>query len=146
MPILSEIDRLNTAKRGIATGLQTLGAEVPSNSRLSDYSTIFKTTNETIIEKLDKIINSSGATKEVTLGTTWGGDKINGFTQVINVDGITELDDVKFAVKKSGTVEEMNQQQSEYDKLINSTTSNGTVIFVATEPTTITLTLIMKGF
>ena len=146
MPILSEIDRLNTAKRGIATGLQTLGAEVPSNSRLSDYSTIFKTTNETIIEKLDKIINSSGATKEVILSTTWSGDETNGFTQVINVDGITELDDVKFAVKKSGTVEAMNQQQSEYDKLINAITSNGAITFISREETTIMLTLIMKGF
>lgn len=85
-------------------------------------------------------LNELKKLREITLTTSWSSN-----TQTVNLAGITSSDTPIIYVKKSGTIDQMKQQDVEFSKVINAVTQNGSIKFTCSEPTTISLTLIVKG-
>ena len=96
-------------------------------------------TNTTNIAKLKNV-------PTVTLGTSWTQDTTNGYyTQTVALSGITSKDNPTIDVGLSGTLAEMQAQQEEWGKILKVETSNDTLKFYASEPTTISLSVMVKG-
>lgn len=86
------------------------------------------------------------ATKPVTLGTSWSQDTTNGYyTQTVALSGITSKDNPPIDVVLSGTLTEMQAQQEEWGKILKVETSTNTLTFYASEPTTVSLSVMVKG-
>lgn len=84
--------------------------------------------------------------KPVTLGTSWTQDTTNGyFTQTVALSGITSKDNPPIDVVLSGTLAEMQAQQDEWGKILKIETSTDTLTFYASEPTTVSLSVLVKG-
>lgn len=80
------------------------------------------------------------------LGTSWPQDTTNGYyTQSIICSGITSNDNPPIDVVLSGTLEEMQAQQEEWGKILKVETSTDTLKFYASEPTTVSLSVMVKG-
>ena len=85
-------------------------------------------------------------TKPITLGTTWEQDTTNGYyTQTVALSGITSSDNPTVDVVLSGTLAEMQAQQEEWGKILKVETSTDTLKFYASEPTTVSLSVMVKG-
>lgn len=98
------------------------------------------------INDITNTINKSLSVTEITLTTTWSGDDTSGYSQTVSVPGITENDRPDIYVKltegdKSGN----DQKNEEFNKLSDSWTHTDSIVFYASEKTTIELTLIVKG-
>lgn len=95
--------------------------------------------------------NSSNITKlknvqTITLGTTWTQDTTNGYyTQSIICSGITSKDNPTIDVVLIGTLAEMQAQQEDWGKTLKVETSTNTLTFYASEPTTVSLSVLVKG-
>lgn len=86
------------------------------------------------------------STKPVTLGTSWTQDTTNGYyTQSIICSGITSNDNPPIDVVLSGTLAEMQTQQDEWGKILKVETSTNTLKFYVSEPTTVSLSVMVKG-
>ena len=86
------------------------------------------------------------ATKTVTLGTSWTQDTANGYyTQSVAFGGITSKDNPTVDVVLSGTLENMQSQQEDWGKILKVETSTDTLTFYASEPTTVSLSVMVKG-
>lgn len=86
------------------------------------------------------------ATKTVTLGTSWTQNTANGYyTQTIAYNGITSKDYPIIDVSLTGTLSNMQKQQEEWAKIIIVETSSDTLKFYASEPTTVSLYVKVKG-
>ena len=80
------------------------------------------------------------------LGTSWTQDTTNGYyTQSIICSGITSNDNPTIDVVLSGTLAEMQAQQEEWGKILKVETSPDTLKFYASEPTTVSLSVMVKG-
>lgn len=80
------------------------------------------------------------------LGTTWTQDTTNGYyTQTIICNGITSNDNPPIDVVISGTLAEMQAQQEEWGKILKIETSTNTLTFYASEATTVSLSVLVKG-
>ena len=80
------------------------------------------------------------------LGTSWTQDTTNGYyTQTIACNGITSKDNPPIDVVLSGNLTEMQSQQEEWGKILKIETSSNTLKFFASEPTTVSLSVIVKG-
>ena len=96
-------------------------------------------TNTTNIANMKKV-------QPVTLGTTWEQDNTNGYyTQTVALSGITSKDNPTIDVMLSGTLENMKTQQDDWGKILKVETSTNTLKFYASEPTTVSLSVIVKG-
>lgn len=96
-------------------------------------------TNSTNITKLKNV-------QTITLGTTWTQDTTNGYyTQTVAFSGITSKDNPTIDVVLSGTLAEMQAQQEEWGKILKVETSTDNLKFYASEPTSIELTVMVKG-
>lgn len=85
-------------------------------------------------------VNEKFAVKEITLGTTW-----NNGLQTVNVTGITANDSPILTVKLSGDFDTVLEQRTEWNKIVQATTGNGTITFLSSEDTEIALTVLVKG-
>ena len=86
------------------------------------------------------------ATNTVTLGTSWAEDTTNGYyTQSVALSGVTSKDNPTIDVLLSGTLAEMQAQQENWGKILKVETLNNTLKFYASEPTTVSLSVIVKG-
>lgn len=86
------------------------------------------------------------STKPITLGTTWEQDTTNGYyTQSIICSGINSKDNPTIDVALSGTLTEMQSQQDDWGKILKVETSTDTLKFYASEPTTVSLSVMVKG-
>lgn len=86
------------------------------------------------------------ATNSVTLGTSWTQETTNGYyTQTVALSGITSNDNPTIDVVLSGTLENMQSQQEEWGKILKVETSANSLKFYASEPTTVSLSVIVKG-
>ena len=86
------------------------------------------------------------STKPITLGTTWTQDTTNGYyTQSVALSGVTSKDNPTIDVVLSGTLAEMQAQQDEWGKILKIETSANTLKFYASEPTTVGLSVMVKG-
>lgn len=85
------------------------------------------------------------ATKTVTLGTSWTSNSNGYYTQTVTLSGITSSDNPVIDVVLSGTLEEMQTQQEDWSKILKVETSTDTLIFYASEPTTVSLSVLVKG-
>ena len=80
------------------------------------------------------------------LGTSWTQDTTNGYyTQTIACNGITSNDNPPIDVVLSGTLAEMQAQQEEWGKILKIETLTDTLKFYASEPTTVSLSVMVKG-
>ena len=80
------------------------------------------------------------------LGTSWTQDTINGYyTQSIICSGITSNDNPPIDVALSGNLTNMQAQQDEWSKILKVDTSTDTLKFYASEPTTVSLSVMVKG-
>ena len=80
------------------------------------------------------------------LGTSWTQDSTNGYyTQSIICSGITSRDNPPIDVVLIGTLAEMQAQQEEWGKILKIETSTDTLKFYASEPTTVSLCVMVKG-
>lgn len=80
------------------------------------------------------------------LGTSWTKDNTNGYyTQSIICSGITSKDNPTIDVVLSGTLTEMQTQQDEWGKILKIETSTDTLKFFSSEPTTVSLSVMVKG-
>lgn len=80
------------------------------------------------------------------LGTSWTKDATNGYyTQSTICSGITSKDNPPIDVVLSGTLENMESQQEEWGKILKVETSTDTLTFYASEPTTVSLSVLVKG-
>ena len=96
-------------------------------------------TNTNDIAKLKQL-------KPVTLGTSWTQDTTNDYyTQSVTLSGITSKDNPTIDVVLSGTLENMQAQQEEWGKILKIETSTNTLTFYVSEPTTVSLSVIVKG-
>ena len=86
------------------------------------------------------------STKPITLGTTWTQDTTNGYyTQTVALSGVTSKDNPTIDVLLSGTLAEMQAQQEDWGKILKIETSTDTLTFYASEPTTVGLSVMVKG-
>lgn len=91
------------------------------------------------IDKLNQLV-------PVTLGTSWAKDTTNGYyTQSIICSGITSKDNPTVDVVLSGTLKNMQSQQENWGKILKIETSSNTLKFYASEPTTVSLSVMVKG-
>ena len=82
----------------------------------------------------------------VILGTSWTQDTTNGYyTQSVALSGITSKDNPTVDVNLSGTLENMESQQEEWGKILKVETLTDTLTFYASEPTTVSLSVMVKG-
>ena len=80
------------------------------------------------------------------LGTSWTQDTTNGYyTQTIACNGITSKDNPPIDVVLSGTLAEMQAQQEEWGKILKIETSTDALTFYASEATTVSLSVLVKG-
>lgn len=80
------------------------------------------------------------------LGTSWTQDTTNGYyTQSIICSGITSKDNPTIDVVLIGTLAEMQAQQEEWGKILKIETSTDKLTFYASEPTTVSLSVMVKG-
>ena len=80
------------------------------------------------------------------LGTSWTQDTTNGYyTQSIICSGITSDDNPTTDVALSGTLAEMQTQQEDWGKILKIETSTDTLKFYASEATTVSLSVMVKG-
>lgn len=99
-----------------------------------------------IIDNQCEDIDKLKQLKPVTLGTTWEQDTTNGYyTQTVALSGITSKDNPTIDVVLSGTLEEMQAQQDEWGKILKVETSANILKFYASEVTTVSLTVMVKG-
>ena len=83
--------------------------------------------------------------REITLGTSWTIDNINGyFTQTVIADDIYLNDQLILELKMSGDLVNMQNQQIEYSKILNTVVNNGSITFVANAATEKMLTILIK--
>ena len=105
--------------------------------------------NKLFSEKINPIqsdVANLKTTKPVTLGTSWVQDTINGYyTQTVSFSGITSKNNPTIDVVLSGTLTEMQSQQEEWGKILKVETSTDTLKFYASKPTTVSLSVIVKG-
>ena len=94
----------------------------------------------TLAGQLQNQIDDIKEVQEITLSTTW----IDGL-QTVNVNGITANDSPILDVKLSGDYDTILEQQTEWNKIIQANTGNGTITFLSSEDTTIELTVLVKG-
>lgn len=86
------------------------------------------------------------ATRTVALGTSWTKDTTNGYyTQSVTLSGITSKDYPIIDVSLTGTLSNMQKQQEEWGKILKIETSTDTLKFYASEATTVSLNVIVKG-
>lgn len=82
----------------------------------------------------------------ITLGTSWEQDITNGYyTQTVALSGITSKDNPIVDVVLSGTLAEMQAQQENWGKILKVETLANTLKFYASEPTTVSLSVMVKG-
>lgn len=82
----------------------------------------------------------------ITLGTSWTQDTTNGYyTQTVALSGITSKDNPTIDVVLSGTLSNMQTQQEEWGKILKIETSTDNLKFYASEPTSVELSVIVKG-
>ena len=105
--------------------------------------------NKLFSEKINPIqsdIANLKTTKPVTLGTSWTQDTTNGYyTQTVALSGITSKNNPTIDVLLSGTLENMQSQQEEWGKVLKIETSTNTLTFYASKPTTVSLSVMVKG-
>lgn len=103
----------------------------------TNTSNIAKNTND--IAKLKQL-------PTVILGTSWAKDTTNGYyTQTVSLRGITSNDNPPIDVVLSGTLENMESQQEEWGKILKIETSTDILKFYASEATTVSLSVLVKG-
>ena len=104
-----------------------------------------RTSYEPYIPSLKKL-NKLNQLNPVTLGTSWTHDTANGYyTQSIICSGITSNDNPTVDVVLSGTLANMQAQQDEWSKILKVETSTDNLKFYAIEPTTVSLSVMVKG-
>ena len=80
------------------------------------------------------------------LGTSWTQDTSNGYyTKTITCSGITSKDNPTIDVVLSGTLTDMQAQQENWGKILKVETSTDTLKFYASEATTVSLSVMVKG-
>lgn len=98
---------------------------------------------QTINESIDNTntsIETLKTVREITLGTTWSSN-----TQTVTVEGIKATDRPALEVKMTGDISNKQKLQEEWAKVIDAVTNEGTITFYATEDTTTSLTVLVKG-
>ena len=85
-------------------------------------------------------VNKIVGVQEITLGTSWSSNQ-----QTVSLQGITENDRPLIDVKLSGSVEEMEQQEAEWAKILKVDSAANALVFTAREDTTMQLTVMVKG-
>lgn len=98
-----------------------------------------QTINESI-SSTNTSIDTLKAVREVTLGTTWSSN-----AQTVTVEGIKATDNPILDVKLTGDISNKQKLQSEWAKVIDAVTSEGSITFYASENTTTSLTVLVKG-
>lgn len=84
-------------------------------------------------------------TLELTLGTAWTEDTVNGyFTQTVPISGVTSTQVPVLDVKLSGNLENMENLSSEWSKIVHAVANDGSITFYASEVTTTNLTVIVR--
>lgn len=105
--------------------------------------------NKLFSEKINPIqsdVTKLKTIKTITLGTSWTQDNTNGYyTQSVTVNGITSSDYPIVDVSLTGTLSNMQKQQEEWGKIIIVETSSNILKFYASEPTTVSLYVKVKG-
>ena len=82
----------------------------------------------------------------VNLGTSWSQDTTNGYyTQTVALSGINSKDNPTIDVVLSGTLSNMQAQQEEWGKILKIETSTDALTFYASEATTVSLSVLVKG-
>ena len=131
-----------TNKANIATNtndIATNKANIATNTNNIATNKANIATNTNNIAKLKQL-------KPVTLGTSWTQDTTNGYyTQSVTLSGITSKDNPTIDVLLSGTLAEMQAQQDELGKILKVETSTDTLKFYSSEPTTVSLSVMVKG-
>ena len=94
----------------------------------------------TLAGQLQAEIDDIKEVQEITLGTSWSSNQ-----QTVSLQGITANDSPILDVKLSGDVENMTSQQEEWAKVLKAETGNGNITFTCLEPTTMSLTILVKG-
>lgn len=85
-------------------------------------------------------VNKIVGVQEITLGTTWSSNQ-----QTVSLQGITANDSPILDVKLSGSIEEMEQQEAEWAKILKVDSNANALVFTAREDTTMQLTVMVKG-
>lgn len=135
----ADITSLQQTTQTNTSDIATNKANIAMNTSdiAKNTSNIAKNTND--IAKLKQL-------PTVTLGTSWVQDTTNGYyTQTVALSGITSKDNPIVDVVLSGTLENMESQQEEWGKILKIETSTDTLKFYVSEPTSIELSVIVKG-
>lgn len=110
-----------------------------------EQDAIIATNTSNIATNTTEIANLKKA-PTITLGTTWTQDTTNGYyTQTVSLSGITSNDNPPVDVVLSGTLADMQAQQEEWGKILKVETSTDKLKFYASEPTTVSLSVMVKG-
>lgn len=137
--ISADITSLQQTTQTNTSDIATNKANIATNTTNIATNTANIATNTTNIANMKKV-------QPVTLGTTWTQDTTNGYyTQTVAFSGITSKDNPTIDVVLSGTLENMESQQDEWGKILKVETSTDTLKFYASEPTSIELTVMVKG-
>ncbi len=96
----------------------------------------------TLAVQLQTEINDIKEAQEIILTTSWSGKK-----QTVLVSGIKDTDRPIIYPKLSMIADDPQNDKinEEFNKIVNCDTKNGSIEFLCSEPTTISLTLIVKG-
>lgn len=92
------------------------------------------------VAPIQEYVDSAKKTQEITLGTTWSDN-----TQTVSVTGIKATDRPMIVPKYTGSVDEMQKQKDEWNKVIKADSGEGNITFTTSSDTTLSLTLIVKG-
>lgn len=127
---------------GIAAG----ATKVTVDSALSSTSTN-PIQNKVVKSALDEKVNKSQTVPvEIELGTSWTQDTTNSYyTQTVSLAEINASDTPSVDVVLSGNEDNIKLQIDEWAKILDIETQNGSIKFIADEPTTIVLIIQVKG-
>lgn len=89
-------------------------------------------------------IDDRFGTATLTLSATGWTGTVAPYSQTINVQGLKESDNPHVMLKKNPDFEIAQNEISEYAKIYDGTTANGSITFFAKEQTGINLELIIK--
>lgn len=98
-----------------------------------------QTINESI-NNTNTSIETLKTVREITLGTTWSSN-----SQTVAVEGVKATDSPILEVKMTGDINNKKKLQAEWSKIVDAVTSEGSITFYASENTTTSLTVLVKG-
>lgn len=135
----ADIASLQQTTQTNTSDIATNKANIATNTTNIATNTANIATNTTNIANMKKV-------QPVTLGTTWEQDNTNGYyTQSVSLSGITSKHNPIVDVVLSGTLENMQAQQEDWGKILKIETSTDTLKFYASEATTVSLSVMVKG-